>query len=240
MAGREVTVLKNIFTFPFFCGKIIKMPEGVISVIHIPKQNRDLRWLVVRRDVLRALGFLLWLGVWLAGALLYNHNNRHLAEHRLILGWKLAVWMGGALVIGILLFRVWRFFTDRTRHGVILASGLSRAYDNSKDPGAANAMDYDFRLNTRLKLRLANGRCVRLTFEQKNGFYAYYHEGEEILHFHGLPYPINLDEAAAHGHLCAVCGRIHQKQPTRCEACGHSLISVATLRESVEKHARGE
>jgi hypothetical protein len=93
----------------------------------------------------------------------------------------------------------------------------------------SSKIDFDFRTNTALRICLANGRKKRLRFEQKNGFYYYYYEGNEILRFHGLPYPLNLDPKAPHGYLCVVCGRIHKSLQPLCDACELPLIDPAEL-----------
>lgn len=195
----------------------------------IPKRNQDLRRRVLRQELLRLLAYLLWIAAWLAGALFYNQSNRHLDVEHHILGWKLAFWMAGAVLIGAILFRIWRVFTERSCRGTILRAGLSRSYDASRDPGLGKAADYDFRLNTYLKVRRTNGRIARLRFEQKPGFYLYYGEGEHILRFRGLPYPLNLDPSARHGYLCVACGEISPTAFDVCEKCGLTRIRVEDI-----------
>lgn len=204
-------------------------------MLRIPKNHRDLSRHVLRRELLRIVTFLLWVGAFLAGALYYNYGHRHLPERRLLLGWKLWVWMAAAVLLGFLLFRVWRLFTDRAAHGVITQSTLSRSYDSSKDPGGYTAVDYDFRLNTRLRVTTPSGRRVRMRFEQKNGFYQYYHEGEEILRYRGLPYPINLSPDAPYGYVCVACGRHHDAFSSHCEACGLSMIHPTEALEQMKQ-----
>lgn len=204
-------------------------------MLRIPRSHRDLSRYVFRRDATRLGLYLLWTVAWLAGALYYNQGRLHLPEERLLLGWKLWLWMGIALVSGFLLLRIWRFFTDRTCHGIITQAALSRSYDNSPDPGVARRTDFDFRLNTSLRLVTPGGRRIRLRFEQKNGFYQYYHEGEEVLRLHGLPYPINLDPEAPHGFVCAACGQIHAEYQERCEVCAHTLLHPRELLDCLKK-----
>ena len=194
----------------------------------LPKKNRDLIRLVIRRGVLRLLGWLLWTALWIGGALSYNANHQTYPAYRLITGWKMFFLSLLATLTGFLIFRGWKFFTDRTCRGVIVTSGLSHSYSASSDPGKAG-MDYDFRINTALKLRTDDGKVRRLRFEQKNGFYHYYHEGNRIVRFHGLPYPINLDPTAANGFVCAACGFWSEQPINRCDLCHHSMIDPKEL-----------
>lgn len=193
----------------------------------IPKQNRDLCFYAARKTILRILGFLLWLALWIGGAISYNLNHATYPAQLLILGWRFVFLILAALASGILLFRMWRLFTYATCFGVIEHSSLSRSYSPSGDP--RTAADYDFRLNTKLRLRMENGKTKTLCFEQKNGFYHYYYEGNKIVRFRGLPYPILLDPAAPHGYVCAACGAWSAERVTHCPRCHHTIIDPAEL-----------
>lgn len=207
----------------------------------IPKRNRDLRRYVIRHRCLRLAGYLLWLFAFLFGALAYNNAHQTYPPNRLILGWKLLVWMLIALLLGFFLFRIWKLFTDRSFEGIIERSSLSHTYTPSEDPGTVRPMSYDFRLNTRLLVRTAEGKKRYIRFEQKPGFYIYYYEGSRICHFSGLPYPIcnpenhpkpprraegaeNPFDDLSGGYLCAACGRMNSDSAGVCAGCMHSLI----------------
>ena len=188
----------------------------------IPQKNKDLIRYVWFRDAKRILGFLLWVAFMIGGALSYNHNHQTYPDYRRIVGWRMALWVLIAVVTGFFLFRIWKFFTDRTLTGTVVSSTLSRSYNASNDPGEGT--DYDFRLNTYLKVRTDDGKIYRLRFEQKPGFYHYYHEGNHITHFHGLPYPVNTDHQAPHGYVCSACGAHYEQLHDRCPNCDHSMI----------------
>jgi hypothetical protein len=186
------------------------------------KAHSDLRRYVLWRDVRRVIGFLLWVGIWLGGALSYNANHKTYPDYRRMVGWRLWLWLALAAATGFFLFRLWKFFTDRTFEGTIQQAGLSRSYSASSDPG--DGMEYDFRLNTYLKIRTDSGKLRRIRFEQKRGFYQYYGEGNRVLHLHGLPYPLNLDREQTHGCVCSACGMWVERYQPQCDACHHSLI----------------
>jgi len=195
-------------------------------MIRIPKKNKDLRNYILKKVLLRTIGFLIWLGFWWGGAVMFNYNHRTWSDESLMKGWKLWMWMGIAAVTGALLFRVWQFFTRRSFSGLIVSNDNSRSYTPSEDPKKS---EYDFRLNTKLKVRLPDGGTRRIRFEQKDGFYTYFHEGNEIMYFRGLPYPINTDPTGKNGYICVACGTVYKKLPCTCEVCKHSVIDPKQL-----------
>lgn len=195
----------------------------------LPKRNTDLCRYVLFRDLRRTLGFLLWIALWIGGAISYNQNHQTYPDDRLIKGWRMVLYAAVVAAFGFLIFRMWRLFTDRTLSGTIVSSGLSHTYSASPDPGLTQKLSYDFRLNTAIKVKCEDGKVRRIQFEQKHGFYHYYHEGNRIIRFHGLPYPINLDPDAPHGYVCAACGYWSETATGDCEACRHSLIDPKEL-----------
>ena len=198
----------------------------------IPAKNKDLRRYVFFKDLRKITIYLLWMAIWYFGAYMYNHNHQKYPPERLMVGWKLLIWMLASAFLGFLLFRIWTFFTDRTYGAVITVSGLSQSYEASKDPGLHNSTDFDFRLNTALKIKKhGKKKNSRIHFEQKLGFYFYYYEGTEILKLRGLPYPIavrNRHPDAKQG-ICAACGQISDEAQGNCQVCGHTLIDPNEL-----------
>ena len=204
----------------------------------IPKQYKALRRYVFLKDLKKILLWTGWTVLCLLGALSYNYNHQTYPPERRMVGWRLVLWILATALLGFLIFRCWEFFTQRTLRGRIENSGLSYSYTPSNTPvgKGVSKFDFDFRTNTALRVRLANGKKVGLRFEQKNGFYHYYYEGNEILRFHGLPYPILLDPEAPHGYLCVACGRVHPKMQPLCDACALPLIDPKDL-ETTASHS---
>lgn len=192
--------------------------------MNIPERNRDLCRYVRRQDIRRAILFLLWVAAWVSGAIAYNLNHQTYPPERKLIGWKFALLVCCAVAVGFFLFRVWKCFTDRTFCAVVEDAGLSHTYSAPSDPVKTKLLNYDFRTNTRLILRRADGKQRRLSFEEKENFYWYYANGKALVKFHGLPYPVCTDPAAPDGYLCAACGRIHKKMPAFCEHCGMTVI----------------
>lgn len=203
----------------------------------IPERNRDLRRYVRWHRFLRLAGYLLWLGIFLLGALSYNNAHQTYPPERLMIGWRLLLWMLIGAASGFFLFRIGQMLTDRSFEGTIVRAKLSRGYTSSKDPGS---MSYDFRLHLRLLVRTADGKKRRIRIEQKPGFYIYYYEGSRICHYAGLPYPISNPENhpmppsregqtkppddLSGGYLCAACGSLNGSLAGGCSDCRHSLI----------------
>lgn len=190
----------------------------------IPKQYADLRRHIFLTDLRRICGFVLWMAVFIASAGFYNYNHQTYSDERKIIGWKLAALIIFAAVTGFFLFRIWKFFTDRTYVGTITLSGLTHTYTQSDEPYGVKAFSYAERTNTRLKILVGNKKKRTLRFEQKIGSYWYYAEGQKIIHFHGCPYPLNLDPEAPHGYICVACGRMHKSYVPECEYCYLSLV----------------
>ena len=195
----------------------------------LPKRNRDLARYALKKDIRRGILYALWLVAWVVAAYAYNANHQTYPPERLLLGWRLAFWMLGGVTLGFCLFRCWKFFTHRTVRGDVLYSGLSHTYTHSESPGVASSLEYEFRLRTALILRTPSGKKRRLRFEQKIGSYHYYNDGEKLIRFHGLPYPVNLDPDAPHGYVCAACGRMYRNLQEKCDVCELSLIDPKEL-----------
>jgi len=213
----------------------------------IPKRNGDLRAYVLRRKWMQVVAYLVWIAVFLAGALVYNAAHQTYPPEKLMLGWRLLLWMLISAASGFFLFRIYRLLTDRTFEGRVERSGLSHTYTSSADPGGANAISYDFRLHTYLVIRTDSGKKKRIRFEQKPGFYLYYYEGSYLCHLSGLPYPVcdpsracrpekrkrrgveeRMDDPSE-GYVCAACGFMNKSLDEPCDRCGHSLIDPSEL-----------
>lgn len=203
--------------------------------MRISQKNRDLRRYVLRRDLGKLSLYLLWVVLWCMGAVGYNLNHRTYPPERLMLGWRLAVWIAAAVVIGFFLFRIRAILFDRDFTGRLESVGLSHTYTSSKDPGAFKPASYDFRLHKVLTVRLENGRRKRIRIEEKQGSYVYYRIGDRLIGLHGLPYPINLDSDEKTGYACAACGRVHKSLLASCDQCGLSFIDPKELTTLLKK-----
>lgn len=191
----------------------------------IPAKYQDLRRHVFVTDLKKICFFIGWMVLFVGSALLYNYNHQTWDDERRIVGWKLVIWIAASAIIGFFLFRMWTFFTDRTYVATVHFAELSHSYTPANEPYGIKALSYDFRTNTCLRVKIKNKiKRRRLHFEQKIGSYWYYADGQRIIHFHGLPYPLNLDPDAKQGYICVACGRMHGELRDECEYCFLSLI----------------
>ena len=195
----------------------------------IPKQYKDLRRHIFLADLRKIILFSAWMILFIVSAIFYNYNHQTYPPERRILGWKLFALITFAAVTGFFLFRMWTFLTDRTYKGTIHFSGLSHTYTQSDEPYGVKALSYDYRTNTKLVVLTEKQKKRRLRFEQKIGSSWYYADGQKIMHFHGCPYPINLDPETLHGYICVACGRMHENYVPECEYCYLSLIDPKEL-----------
>ncbi len=195
----------------------------------LPKRNQDLVRLVRGKILKQSAGYAIWVALLVSGAVMFNEQHQTYPPHMRMVGWRMVLWVAAALVSGFFVFRIYRLLADRTRIGRITGAGLSHNYTAPTAKHVSSDDSYDFRIHTTLRLQDERGKRHRLHFEQKDGFYTYYHEGERVLKLYGLPYPVNLDTDAKHGCICAVCGTIRKTPNSHCDACGHSLIHVSEL-----------
>ena len=198
----------------------------------LPKQNRDLKRYVLKKDIRRVVLYLLWMLAWYSGAVFYNYSHQTYPPERRMEGWRLLLWMLASAALGFFFFRIYLFFTDKSYRGVITVSGLSQSYEASRDPGLSNSIDWDFRLNTALRISVPGEKQTRrVHFEQKRGFYFYYYEGTEILKLRGLPYPLAVGNRHpdALPKVCLACGQIAGTDETQCSVCFHTLVDPETL-----------
>ncbi len=201
----------------------------------IPTECKDLRRHVFYTDLRRIIGYVLWVAIFLASALLYNYNHQTYSDDRKMLGWRLFALIMFALITGFFLFRIWKFFTDRTFSGKIEVSGLTHDYTQSDTPYGFKPASYAERTRTKIRVRTSGGKIRRLRFDQRIGSYWYYTEGQEIVHFHGCPYPINLDPEAPHGYVCVACGRMHKTLIDECDGCFLALVDPEEIRKQQKK-----
>ena len=69
----------------------------------LPKRNTDLCRYVLFRDLRRTLGFLLWIALWIGGAISYNQNHQTYPEDRLIKGWRMVLYAAVVAAFGFLI-----------------------------------------------------------------------------------------------------------------------------------------
>ena len=209
----------------------------------LPSRNADLARTVRRGRALRLLLFAGWVAILTLAAVFFNNSHRG-SVLPLIVGWRMWVWVAFALLSGALLFRFFSLFSDKAFEGEIIRSSLAHTYAASEDEKNADETA-NFRVQTVLRVRCTDGKIRKLRFEQKPGFFLYYHEGNRVCKFAGLRYPLADPESLpapprpqktadedttgktiadlSRFSVCVFCGHFYPT-PTVCENCGHSLI----------------
>ncbi len=186
-----------------------------------PTLPEGLRRKRLKNDLKRIIGYAVWILLWYLAAYSYNDNHKTYPDYRRIIGWKLALWMVGSVIIGFFLFRIYRFLTMRMLTGTVKHYRIAHSYTASGLGGEDSSEDSEFRTDTKLILLTDGGKKRRLRFEQKPGFYLYYAEGTRILRFRGFPYPLALDKSET---VCLLCGTLAKKGQTVCERCDSELV----------------
>ncbi len=213
----------------------------------IPPINRDLILHLRRRRTIRLLLLIGWITVFMVSLVMYNQSHETSVLPK-ITGWRLLVWIFAVVIGGVLLLRIPQLFFCKTFEGVILRSTLSRTYSSSDDYNQSSSNGV--RTNTSLRIRTNNGKIKRIRFEEKNGFYLYYHEGNYLCRLSGFTFPVvdpcrsatvetagqpaDEDTTSAtvrdpmNSFLCVVCGHLNAEHSV-CDQCGHSLIDPKVL-----------
>jgi hypothetical protein len=215
----------------------------------IPRANRDVIRFVRGRRIRRLGGYTLWLLLFAFSAWFYNNSHQTYPPEKRMVGWRLALLMLAAAVVGFFIFQLWKFFSARGVEGRILRAELSHTYTTSEDPHTVKALNYDFRDHTYLIIQTDKGKKRRIRFEQKTGFYLYYYPGSYVCRFSELPYPIcdparrcrpegeetsvtrvarRHHDDLSNGRMCAVCGHLNCGDQI-CSVCGLSLIDPVEI-----------
>lgn len=82
-------------------------------------------------------------------------------------GWRLVMLMLIILAVGCILFRIWKFFTERTVSGTVVRAGLAHTYTAGEDPDGMTSANYDFRLKIALLIHTAV--TIRISTKQPDG-----------------------------------------------------------------------
>ena len=194
----------------------------------IPRENRDVRRAAFMRNFKRIALFILYIAMWIAGYyfyLLYPINKPF--EWWVMLIFGLAI-----LTSGFFIFNVGAFLSERSCVGVIKSMSISRNYGRGVTRDGRFKIDYHtYRI---LKIIDSKGKKRQLRFQLfDDGYDLYYREGDTVVTFRGMSYPLSLEAEARGEHICINCGvrvietKKHGEREANteyCEACGKSLV----------------
>ena len=206
----------------------------------IPETNKDLKTYAMRKNIKYLLSYILYVAFF-ASAFIYYVSNRYEGAESLK-WWVYPVYFTSVLVSGWFICFMNRFLFDRSFSGKIASMGFSRSFDRGLSRKAGLSIDD----HTYLKLVAVreNGRKIKVKIQLfDDGYDGYYKEGEEIVKFRGLNYPLSLESEKNGAHICAVCGvrtyyadgkAVHGTLVPEfrdgmmiCRACGHTMMGAS-------------
>ncbi len=209
----------------------------------IPQRNKDLKRFAFWRNMKYLLLFVGYLCFWSFGLLFYL-SRRYVGASRLE-WWVYLLFTLTMLISGWCICFMNRFIFDRSRTGRLSETQYTRNFDRGLSRRGKFSLDEHTYIKA--KLVLPDGKTKKVKFPLfDDGYDGYYCEGDEIVKFRGLNYPLSLRAEEEGIHLCTVCGvrtfykegkAIHgEAQPEIrdglliCRSCKHTMIDIHELR----------
>lgn len=202
----------------------------------IPKVNSDLRRYAVLKQVKRAVGFAAYCAIFALAYIFYLQG----ALREPLTPLFLAIFIAAVVISGVAIFRFDRFFTDKSLSGKILSIKVTRSYGRGMTRSARISLD--FHTYNRITVTDGEGRRCKVKVQLfDDGFDGYYREGETLVAFRGLNYPLSLDAESRGEHICTVCGvrcydrdraaegLIKKGEDGLCPSCRRTMIEVEEM-----------
>ncbi len=183
--------------------------------IEIPRANRDLRAYVTKKRVGVWLKTLLWEGICLIVFVYYGGREDMNFDYRFQL--VLSV----LLLAGLFLFGWVKLMLDRNYRGKITAIKLGQAAKSNPNSASGRWVSIQQMV---LTVEEENGRRHKIAFPFKRSYDRYYHIGDRVTHYSGLPYPESNDGADRDLYVCSRCGGVEKTDTDHCHGCGMTLI----------------
>ncbi len=200
----------------------------------IPRRNKDLKTYAFFANFKRIVLYLLYIAFWAVGYLVYL--ERPLSKPFGL--WPMLIFMTAVLVSGFVIFKVNKFLFDTSIRGRIDSFKITRNYDRGMNRQGKTSLDQ----HTYINLYVSSGRVIKRKIKLQlfdDGYDLYYREGDSIIAFRGLNYPLCVEAEERGERICAVCGvrRYNRVQDGRlinpsdtCECCGHSFINIEDIK----------
>ena len=190
--------------------------------LSIPRENADLRAYVRRKRLgvwLKTVG---WETFWIAVFAYYRERADMAFDYRFSLV------LAALLVFGLFAFGWVRLMLDRNYRGRIIAIQYKQVMEMEPSGRGTSRV----RLSQKIHLRIEDetGHSHKIVLPKKNGFDRYYHIGDSIVHYSGLPYPESNDGADKQFYVCSLCGGVELTDTDHCHGCGASLIKPVQSR----------
>lgn len=178
--------------------------------------------------------------VFMFAAFLFFIKNRH-EDAEPLQQWVYIIFPAFVLISGWWLFSVNRFFFERTVSGRIVKYNIKRNYGRSMKRNASfviKEFTYIY-----LTIESNTGKYKRIKVQLfDDGYDGYYKDGDMIIRYRGLNYPISIESELNNVHLCPVCGvRTYYDEAKhvdgtwipefendliKCRCCGHLLLDI--------------
>lgn len=205
----------------------------------IPKRNADLLRYAVSVQLKRVIGCLVYYGAFAAAYLFYLQGALRKPLPPLLL----AVFIAVVAISGAVIFRLDKFFLSRSYAATVRSLSVSRSYGRGLNREAKFSYDFHSFLNIKSVDRKGRERKCKIQLFD-DGYDGYYREGDRIVAFRGLNYPLSLEAEARGEHICCVCGVRSYDRDARgatsrvrgekdetgtysCPSCGRSMIDVS-------------
>lgn len=200
----------------------------------IPKRNKDLKIYAFLANFKRIVFYLLYIAFWTAGYLVYL--KRPLSKPFGVL--PMLIFVTAVLVSGFVIFKVNKFLFDTSIRGRIESFRITRNYDRGMNRQGKTSLDQHTYINLYVSSGRGRQRKIKLQLFD-DGYDLYYREGDNIIAFRGLNYPLCVEAGERGERICTVCGvrKYKQVQDGRpinasdtCECCGHSFIDIGDIK----------
>lgn len=131
-------------------------------------------------------------------------SNRH-EDAEPLQNWVLYVFIAFVLISGWWLFNISRFIFERTVSGRITQYTIKRNYGRSITRNASFIIKEFTYIYFTITTSDDKHRRIKVQLFD-DGYDGYYKEGDTIVRYRGLNYPISIESESDHAHLCPVCG----------------------------------
>ncbi len=179
---------------------------------------------VLLTKILRVALWILWYVLWGVSAMTYFARDYATFNSK-----NAMMYIAGAILI-LLPFKLFRpiaAFRDVTFPGTITGSTIKTVTKVQGYQVRSHAIQYKTVQILKIK-RLDNQKIVTLRLPLLEGMKDLYYQGDTVLKFAGVPYPVSLDRPinSEDGEYCFCyhCGHLNAAYYTRCFECSNVLL----------------
>ena len=190
--------------------------------IAIPRDNADLIAYVRKKRFAVWMKTILWEAFWILVFRYYGNRSDLSFDYRFELV------LSALLVTGLFLFGWVKLMFDHSYRGKIVRIDYKQVMEMS--PSGRGTSRVRMAMKMHLRVEDESGHKHKIVLPHKNGFDRYYHVGDKIVHYSGLPYPESNDGADKEYYVCQRCGGVELTDTDHCHGCGMSLVKPVRSR----------